>query len=189
LCDGNIFEWVWTEAHGHSGGTLIGVRTDDITVIDKDKGEFFSSMSISSKQDNFNWEIINVYGPVHSEKKEGFLDELSRKVSRLSVPFIIGGDFNMIRFTWEKSSGNVTQMWMDAFNDFIRDNGIKEMMRKGNKFTWTNKQINHVMSVLDRVLVCPRWEQWYRKASCETLTRVGSDHCPILVNTDDHRFK
>jgi endonuclease/exonuclease/phosphatase family metal-dependent hydrolase len=99
------------------------------------------------------------------------------------VPFIIGGDFNMIRFTWEKSSGNVTQMWMDAFNDFIRDNGIKEMMRKGNKFTWTNKQINPVMSVLDRVLVCPRWEHWYRKASCETLTRVGSDHYPILVNT------
>jgi hypothetical protein len=50
-------------------------------VIDKDKGEFFSSMPISSKQDNFNWEIINVYGPVQSEKKAGFLDELSRKVS------------------------------------------------------------------------------------------------------------
>jgi hypothetical protein len=125
-----------------------------------DKGEFFSSMSISSKQDNLNWEIINVYGPVQSEKKTGFLDELSQKVSRLSVPFIIGVDFNMIRFTWEKPSGNVAQMWMDAFNNFIRDNGIKEMMRKGNKFTWTNKQINPVMSVLDRVLVCPRWEHW-----------------------------
>jgi hypothetical protein len=45
------------------------------------------------------------------------------------------------------------------------------------------------MSVLDRVLVCPRWDQWYKKASCETLTRVSSDHCPLIVNTEDHRFK
>jgi hypothetical protein len=35
----------------------------------------------------------------------------------------------------------------------------------------------------------PTWEQFYKRSSCETLTRVGSDHCPLLVLTDDHRFK
>jgi hypothetical protein len=69
------------------------------------------------------------------------------------------------------------------------DDEVKEMLWKGSKFTWTNKQLNLVMSVLDRVLVGPRWEQYYRKASCESLTRVGSDHSPIIVNTEDHRFK
>jgi hypothetical protein len=47
-------------------------------------------------------------------------------------PFIMGGDFNMIRFTWEKSSGNTNQVWMDAFNDFVRNSGVKKMMRKAN---------------------------------------------------------
>jgi hypothetical protein len=36
----------------------------------------------------------------------------------------------MIRFTWEKSSSNTNQVWMDAFNDFVRNSGVKEMMRK-----------------------------------------------------------
>jgi endonuclease/exonuclease/phosphatase family metal-dependent hydrolase len=98
-------------------------------------------------------------------------------------PFILGGDFNMIRFPWEKSSGNINHFWMNAFNEFIRDNGIKEMDRKGSKYTWSNKQTSPIMSVLDRVLTCTRWDRFYKKASCETLTRVGSDHCPIIVNT------
>jgi hypothetical protein len=34
-----------------------------------------------------------------------------------------------------------------------------------------------------------RWDMLYKRASCESLTRVGSDHCPILVNSDDQRFQ
>jgi hypothetical protein len=45
------------------------------------------------------------------------------------------------------------------------------------------------MSVLDRVLMSARWDILYKRASCESLTRVGSDHCPILVNSDDQRFQ
>jgi exonuclease III len=98
ICEGFSFEWIWTEAIGHSGGTLIGVRTDEISVLSKDKGEFFSSMLICSKQDNFKWELINVCGPVQVERKTNFLNELSQKISNLREPFIMGGDFNMIRF-------------------------------------------------------------------------------------------
>jgi hypothetical protein len=103
--------------------------------------------------------------------------------------FIIGGDFDLIGFIWEKSSENTDQQWMNKFNGFIWDNGVKELIRKGGRFTWTNKQNNPIISVLDRVLICPRWDQFYRRASCESLTRVGSDHCPLIVNTDDQRFK
>lgn len=66
---------------------------------------------------------------------------------------------------------------------------MKEMQRKGSKFTWTNKQEYPIMSVLDRVLTCPRWDHFYKSATCETITRVGSDRCPLIVNSDDHRFK
>jgi hypothetical protein len=158
-------------------------------VVGKDSGEFFSSMKIISKQDEFKWEVVNVYGLVQIVRKANFLKEIRQKISNMEDPFIMGGDFNLIRFTWEKSSRNVNQTWMTAFNDFIREDGIKEMGRKGCKFTWSNKQTTPIMSVLDRVLTCTRWDQFYKKASCETLTRVGSDHCPIIVNTDDHMFQ
>jgi hypothetical protein len=44
------------------------------------------------------------------------------------------------------------------------------------------------MSVLDRVLMFPRWDMTYKRASCESLTRVGLDHYPVLVKTDDQHF-
>jgi hypothetical protein len=81
ISDGFNFEWVWTESHGHSGGTLVGVRTDEITVLNKDKGDFFSSMLISSNLDKFKWGVVNVYGPVQLERKTDFLNELTQKVS------------------------------------------------------------------------------------------------------------
>jgi exonuclease III len=127
LGEGFNVEWIWTEAQGHSGGTLTGVRTDDITVLNKDKEEFYSSILVSSRQDKFKWEIVNVYGPVQLERKKDFLNELTIKISNMREPFVMGGDFNMIRFPWEKSSDNVNHVWMDAFNEFTRDNGVKEM--------------------------------------------------------------
>jgi hypothetical protein len=101
----------------------------------REKGEFFSSMRVHGKQDNYKWEVINVYGPVQIERKAIFLEELHQKISSIVDPCIIGGDFNMIRFPWEKSTDNVNQLWMDNFNSFIKDNGLKEMHRKGSKFT------------------------------------------------------
>jgi hypothetical protein len=51
----------------------------------------------------------------------------------MQCSFILGRDFNLIRFALEKSSQNVDQGKMDMFNNFISDTGIKEMLRKGHK--------------------------------------------------------
>jgi hypothetical protein len=86
---------------GNSGGTLVGVRTNKCIVISKDSGEFFSSMKIISKQDDFKWEVVNVYGPSQIERKTNFIEELSQKISSMEDPFIMGGDFNLIRCAWK----------------------------------------------------------------------------------------
>jgi hypothetical protein len=101
------------------------------------------------------WEIINIYGPVQVERKTTFLQDLSQKVSNMNWPLVLGGDFNRIRFPWEKSSDNDNFSQMNLFNTFILDFGLLELIRMGSKYTLTNKQLNLVMSVLDRVLTCP----------------------------------
>jgi hypothetical protein len=45
------------------------------------------------------------------------------------------------------------------------------------------------MCILDRVLISPDWELIYGNATCETLTRVGSNHCPLKVDTEDEMLK
>lgn len=41
LVNGQDFSWTWTEAEGHYGGTLTGVKNGDIEVINTDRGSFF----------------------------------------------------------------------------------------------------------------------------------------------------
>jgi hypothetical protein len=71
---------------------------------------------------------------------------------------------------------------MDMFNCFINDTSLIEIIRGGSRFTWTNKQNNPIRSVLDGVFVSKEWEQKIPKVKMQTLTRVGSDHCPLHVD-------
>jgi hypothetical protein len=48
---------------------------------------------------------------------------------------MMGGDFNLIRYAWEKSSNNINQFWLDSFNGFTMDNGLLELNRIGSKYT------------------------------------------------------
>uniref|UniRef100_A0A453D4K7 Endonuclease/exonuclease/phosphatase domain-containing protein n=1 Tax=Aegilops tauschii subsp. strangulata TaxID=200361 RepID=A0A453D4K7_AEGTS len=71
------------------------------------------------------------------------------------------GDFNLIRWASDKSSPNVDRARMRLFNDCIADLALREIARVGARwarFTWMNKQVDPIRSVLDRVFVSAQWE-------------------------------
>lgn len=103
-------------------------------------GDFHASIKITKQKDGFKWEIINVYGPVQVERKAQFLQELFRKIQEVDRPFVMGGDFNMIRYAHKKSTDNLHLAWMECFNAFIEDTEIREIQRSGSRFTWTGKK-------------------------------------------------
>jgi hypothetical protein len=88
----------------------------------------------------------------------------------------------MIRFVHEKNNDSDYTIWMDMFNNFINDTALINIVRGDSMFTWTNKQNNPIRSVMDRVFVSKEWEQKFPKVKLMTLTRVGSDHCPLLLD-------
>jgi hypothetical protein len=69
------------------------------------------------------------------------------------------------------------------FNDSIDAMALREITRVGSRFTWTNKQLNPVRSVLDRVFVMPSWEACYPLCSLSVVTRIGSDHTSLLLSS------
>ena len=77
------------------------------TICNEDKGEFFQSPTIRNVDDDFEWELINVYGPMQDDKKREFLQELVCKIHSVSLPCVVGGDFNMVRRVEDKSTGQV----------------------------------------------------------------------------------
>ena len=73
---------------------------------------------------------------------------------------------------------------MYAFNNFIKHLGLRDIKRTGQKYTWTNKQEVLIQSNIDRVFICTSWEERFPLCVLRSLTRIGSDHCPLILNTE-----
>jgi endonuclease/exonuclease/phosphatase family metal-dependent hydrolase len=106
-------------------------------------------------------------------RKVNFFRSCAKKTQRSNVLLMIGGDFNMIRYAYEKSTGSKQTVWMEMFNSFINDITSMELVRGGSRYTWTNKQENPIRSKLDRIMVTKEWGQQYPKVRVSSLTRVG----------------
>lgn len=187
LAPGGGYKWGWIAASGHSGGILMGVKEDILQVENWETGEFFVGVTLRHRTLNFRWDCITVYAPAQHEHSARFLEELSMRCRNAILPFLIGGDFNLIRGEEDKSTGGGDTRLMNAFNDFIENNKLKELYRGGGGFTWSNKQLIPILSNLDRILMTTDWEEKFPLTTLTSLTRVGSDHSPLLMDTGGKR--
>lgn len=67
---------------------------------------------------------------------------------------------------------------MRLFNDCIADLVLREIARVGARFTWSNKQVDPIRSLLDRVFVSAQWKVMFPLCGLKAVTRIGSDHTP-----------
>ena len=96
------------------------------------------------------WNLLVVYGAAHEENKNVFLSELSHFCANNDEALLIGGDFNIIRYSKEKIS------WMEyipLFNSLIHFYELSELNMNGGMFTWSNNQDPPTLVKLDRILV------------------------------------
>lgn len=68
-----------------------------------------------------------VYGPAQEENIVCFLAELSRFCASNSEPLLIGGDFNIIRYTKQKNTMDDVNRHTPLFNSLIQ---FYELMRE-----------------------------------------------------------
>lgn len=73
---------------------------------------------------------------------------------------------------------------MRDFYHCLEDCGLEDLGFVGNPFTWTNKQAgaNNIQERLDRGVANSLWWSKFPQVRVTHLTRVLSDHCPILVD-------
>jgi len=116
---------------------------------------------------------------------EIFLQELADFCDKESLPILLGGDFNLIRNDKERNVGQGDQRLMALFNDFIGRFQLKEIFVSGVKFTWSNKQKQPILVKLDKILTIDDWEDRFPKCSAWSKARVGSDHCPLILDSGD----
>jgi len=98
------------------------------------------------------------------------------------LPWCIGGDFNVVRFPSERSSGAGYSAAMEEFSDFIFMQNLVDLPLEGGQFTWSNNQEDQIWSRIDRFLVSLEWEERFPEVIQKRLPRLLSDHFPLLLD-------
>ena len=119
------------------------------------------------------------------DDKLQFLDSLVDLRDRhVGVPWIIGGDFNMIKSLLEKKGGTRT-LCKDsiAFQTFIDNMKLVETETSNGLFTWNNKRGGDslVASKLDRFIILEDLILNNKEIAASILPFGGSDHWPVQL--------
>lgn len=139
--------------HGKSGGILCGVKKDLYDVGSFQQGEYMLQMNLWDKINKIKWNLLVVYEAAQEENKMDFLSELSSFCSKNKEPILIGGDFNIIRYNSERNKPGDNQRYSGTFNTSIHFYELREILKTGGLYTWSNNQENPTLEKLDRILV------------------------------------
>ncbi|KAK1293019.1 hypothetical protein QJS10_CPB17g00832 [Acorus calamus] len=78
---------------------------------------------------------------------------------------------------------------MNRFSEWIDEEGLLDLPLANHAYTWSNMRADPTLVRLDRVLICPDWEERFPLCSASGLPRTTSDHCPILLRSLDPTVK
>ena len=110
---------------------------------------------------------------------------MSSVMSWWDVPWIVGGDFNIVRYPSERVGAVHITTPMQDFTDFIFSNGLMDIPMAGGRYTWSS---NNSRSRLDCFLFSPNVEEHFTMVTQQCLLRLCSDHFPILLECGSTPF-
>lgn len=181
---------------GRSGGILLGADLNHFDIGAIDEGDFYAKFLLRDKSNGFKFMLYMVYGSAQTQDKEAFLVEMANTCSHETLPYIIGGDFNIMRKAEDKSTNNFDTKWPTLFNAVIELLDLREISLSGRQYTWAGPGDDSTFEKLDRVLVSTEWEDRYPLSTLDARDRNISDHTPLILNTSSsthqnpqHTFK
>jgi hypothetical protein len=126
-------------------------RVDIVKITEHD---FAVAAVVLDKKLNKEVRLVIVYGPAHDDNKEQFLIELSNICAQSDLPLLLGGDFNIIRYSGEKNRKFHANRFTDMFNWIINSYGLREVFMSGGNFTWSNNQTDPTLEKLECLIEC-----------------------------------
>ncbi|KAH1106130.1 hypothetical protein J1N35_009898 [Gossypium stocksii] len=106
------------------------------------------------------------------------------------APELVGGDFNEILFAHEKQVGLLREeARMEAFRSTLEDCLLEDIGFSGTWFTWERGKAmdRNIRERLDREVANDAWLQQFPNYSLRYLPHSISDHCPLLIETEETR--
>ncbi|XP_075084879.1 uncharacterized protein LOC142168117 [Nicotiana tabacum] len=128
-----------------------------------------------------------VYAKCDAIERIELWDSMYAIARDMSVPWLIGGDFNVI-WDEEEKFGRlpVSLNEIDDFRHYINSCNLFDLGFKGSIFTWWNGRAEEdcIFKRLDRCLANVEFQQTFPGIEVTHLSKIDSDHNPMLLKCD-----
>ncbi|KAG5528201.1 hypothetical protein RHGRI_028965 [Rhododendron griersonianum] len=173
----------YVEPEGLSGGLALW-WTDEVTVDVRFKSKNLFRCIVNLPFLSSPFLATFVYAPPVWNHRLVFWNELRNIAGENRYPWLCVGDLNECGSQAEKQGGNLcSRSRMEHFHSLVTDCEFMDLEFKGPSYTWSNNQEgeSNIRIRLDRALATVDWRNLFPLAQVIHETRVGSDHCPLLV--------
>jgi hypothetical protein len=168
-------------SNGRAGGLML-LWDEHVNIQLKYEHTNYIDVLVSGETPDKDWRLTGIYGESvwrHKHKTWRYMSDLHRQTN---IPWLVSGDMNEILSESEKEGGAPRPLaYMQAFRDCLSDCGLDDLGFIGDKFTWKRGQIRER---LDRAVGNAGWSNLFPHTRVHILTATGSDHRPIMVDTD-----
>ncbi|XP_060202667.1 uncharacterized protein LOC132631084 [Lycium barbarum] len=126
-----------------------------------------------------------VYASTDRNGRIALWEDLYDMSSHITIPWLVGGDFNVITDDIEKFGGLPVQFAeTEDFRQCIDICQLMDLGFTGSMFTWWNGRSDEacIFKRLDRCLGNQALQNSFPNLEVEHLIKQGSDHSPLLVN-------
>ncbi|KAA3476120.1 reverse transcriptase [Gossypium australe] len=184
-----FFNGIDVSAKGSRGGLSLGWNGGHLVRV-KSFSENHIDVEIQEDEEKPRWRFTGFYGAPKVRNKAETWALLRRLGENNSLPWLVGGDFNVILCAHEKKGGlPMEEARMEAFRRTLEDCLLEDIGFLGPWFTWERGRIleRNIRERIDRCVATGSWSQTFLNYSLRHLSHSFSDHCPLLAETEDGR--
>ena len=154
-------EWAFLPSIGRSGGILMIWDVRSVRGVEVLQGGYSLSVLLNSLDGGSSWWCTGVYGPCDYKERKYFWEELGVLSGFCGDKWLIGGDFNVVRYPSEKlNEDRFTSM--RKFDAFVKDTELRDIPLLNADYTWSNLRARLACARLDRFLFTEGWEDMFK---------------------------
>jgi exonuclease III len=177
----NLSAFSCVDSTGSSGGILTAWDPDVFSLDHTHRSPYSLTVHLASTTTDLAFTLTNVYAPADHSFTSAFLADFVSLAPAPPLPWMIVGDFNLLRAPSDKNNSNFNASLASSFNDAIRTLALFELPLLDRRYTWTNRRDSPVLARLDRALFNHAWNLRLPQSALSSLPRPTSDHFPLLV--------
>jgi exonuclease III len=127
------------DADGSRGGIVTAWDTNSLTLASSHTSCYSLTTVLESTTTNVSLTVTNVYAPADHSLTDDFVADMELLLAVVSGPWLLVGDFNLLRYPHDKNNSNFNSLLTAKFNALIHALALHELPLLDRHFTWTNR--------------------------------------------------